>query len=107
MEADFTAILKYRTTDEGGRGTAAYSGYRPAIKFPFAEMMTSGQQKFMDKELVYPGETVLAEITIIPTDYFKGQLYEGLEFEFKEGPRLIGNGTITKILNASLSREQE
>jgi translation elongation factor EF-Tu-like GTPase len=102
MKTDFIAVLKYRTTDEGGRTTRAASGIRPVIKFPFAEMMTSGQQKFIDKEWVYPGETVRAEITLLATDYFKGTLYDGLEFEFKEGSRVIGTGRITKILNESL-----
>lgn len=105
MEPDFVAILKYKTTEEGGRKTPAHSGYRPAVKFPFAEMMTSGQQKFLDKELVFPGETVAAEITIIASDYFKGTLYDGLEFEFKEGATVIGTGKITKILKESLRRE--
>lgn len=105
MKADFIASLTYKTTYEGGRKTPAKSGYRPAIKFPFAEMMTSGQQKFANREWVYPGETVYAEITIIATDYFKETLYEGLEFEFREGARVIGTGRITEILNESLRRK--
>ncbi len=105
MGTDFIAFLTYRTTDEGGRNTPAASGYRPAIKFPFIEMQTSGQQKFIDKDLVYPGETVQAEIKIISTDYFKEHLYDGLEFEFREGARVIGTGRITKILNKSLQRK--
>ena len=104
METDFIAVLKYRTTDEEGRTTPATSGIRPAIKFPFAEMMTSGQQIFIDKEWVYPGESVTAEITILATEYFKGKLYEGLEFDFREGRRITGTGIITKIVNESLCR---
>lgn len=102
---DFIAILKYKATDEGGRTTPAASGIRPAIKFSFAEMMTSGQQKFIEKEWVHPGESVTAEISILATEYFKGKLYDGLEFEFREGARITGTGKITKIINESLRRE--
>ncbi|NUY80490.1 hypothetical protein HUK80_06250 [Flavobacterium sp. MAH-1] len=99
---DFIASLTYRTTEEGGRKTAAMSGYRPAIKFPFSEMLTSGGQYFPDVEKVYPGDTVKAEIRILGVDYFKNQLYENLEFEFYEGPTLIGTGIILEILNPML-----
>ena len=68
---DFTAKLYYKRTEEGGRKTAAKSGYRPQIKFAFSEMQTSGQQVFIDKEIVYPGESVIAEITIISPHFLK------------------------------------
>ena len=81
-QADFIATLKYRTYEEGGRRTPVKSGYRPHIKFPFAEMQTSGQQTFIDRELVFPGDTVEAEIIIVSIDYFEKALTEGMEFEF-------------------------
>ncbi|MFD3002590.1 hypothetical protein ACFS7Z_19625 [Pontibacter toksunensis] len=101
-QADFVATLKYRTTEEGGRKTPAKSGYRPGIKFGFDEMQTSGQQIFIDKEIVFPGDVVDAEIKIIAVDYFAGLLAEGMEFEFREGPVIIGKGVIKHILNEKL-----
>lgn len=103
-QADFIAILKYRTAEDGGRQTAAGTNIRPAIKFPFSEYMTSGQQTFINKELVYPGETVEAEIRILSVHIFKNSLEEGMEFEFREGPRITGIGTITKIVNENLRK---
>lgn len=100
--ADFIAILKYRTTEEGGRKTPAFSSYRPQIKFPFSEMQTSGQQTFLNKEAVYPGEQVEAEIAIVSIDFFQNQLKEGMDFEFREGSRIIGTGKIKKIINERL-----
>ena len=58
-KTDFMAQLKYRTTEQGGKQTPAKSGYRPHIKFDFIEIHTSGQQTFIDKEAVFPGETVI------------------------------------------------
>lgn len=99
---DFIAILKYKATEEGGRRAPAYSGYRPDIKFPFDEMLTCGFQTFIGQERVFPGESAKAAITIIAVDYFKGRLYENLEFDFREGPNIIGTGKIIEIINPVL-----
>lgn len=101
-EADFIATLTYLTTEQGGRQTPAFSNYRPHVKFEFSEYLTSGQQKFIDREIVYPGDNVEAEIRIASVDYFAGQLKENMKFEFAEGPRLIGTGQIKRIVNNKL-----
>ena len=103
-QADFIATLEYRTTDQGGRKTPAMSGYRPQVKFDFAEMQTSGQQTFIDRELVFPGDTVDAEIEIIGVDYFENTLTVGMEFEFREASTVIGTGKIKHILNERLKK---
>lgn len=102
IEPDFTALLIYKTSEESGRKSFANSGYRPTIKFPFAEMQTSGIQNFIGVDKVFPGETVKAEIKILSVEYFKGQLYENLEFDFREGPNIIGTGKILEIVNPIL-----
>ncbi len=101
---DFIAILKYNTTEEGGRETPAFTGYRPQIKFDFSEKQTSGEQKFIDKAIVYPGDSVSAEIRLLSSEFFQNKLCEGMNFDFREGNRIIGNGTITKMLNENLVR---
>ena len=103
-EADFIATLTYRTAEQGGRQTPAKSGYRPQVKFNFIEMMTSGQQTFIDRNLVFPGDTVEAEIKILAVDYFAGQLSEKMKFEFREGSVIIGTGQIKHILNSVLKK---
>jgi len=102
---DFIAKLKYRTTEQGGRLTPAKSSYRPQVKFAFTKMQTSGQQTFIDKEKVFPGETVNAKIKLLSPDYFAGCLTEGMEFEFLEGPKIIGTGEIKYIVNDKLEKE--
>lgn len=107
MTTDFIATLTYKTTQQGGRKTPAMSGYRPHIKFDFEEMQTSGQQIFINRELVFPGETVDAEISIIGMDYFANKLKEGMEFEFREGARVIGTGKIKLIINDKLRKTND
>ena len=106
FKSDFIALLKYKKSEDGGRQNFALSGYRPTIKFPFSEMQTSGIQTFIDKEKVFPGETVKAEIKILSDEYFKHQLCENLEFDFLEGPNIIGTGKIISILNPRLKSEK-
>jgi translation elongation factor EF-Tu-like GTPase len=102
---DFIAKLKFFTSEQGGRRTAAKSGYRPQVKFDFTEMQTSGQQIFIDREIVNPGETVIAEITLLSPQLFLNQLWPGMEYEFREGPNIIGTGEIIEILNSDLEKK--
>jgi len=102
---DFIAILKYRTFDEGGRATPAKSGYRPELSFDFEKPTTSGRQIFLGREWVCPGETIEAEITMLSPQFYENKLYEGLEFKFKEGSKIIGTGEILKIKNKNLKKD--
>ena len=99
---DFIAELYYRTAEEGGRNTPAFSGYRPQVKFSFSEMQTSGQQKFLGTDRANPGDTVKAEIAILSPHFFLKQLFVGIKFEFREGSRIVGTGKILEILNRDL-----
>ena len=102
--ADFIATLKYKTTEQGGRKTAAKTGYRPQVKFDFDEMQTSGQQTFIDRELVFPGDTVEAEMKILSADYFTNRLTDKMQFEIREGAKVIGTGIIKHIINEKLKK---
>ncbi|MES2829474.1 MAG: hypothetical protein V4687_15040 [Bacteroidota bacterium] len=102
---DFIAILTYLTTEEGGRKTPALTGYRPTIKFPFEVIQTSGKQVFLGTAAAFPGDTIESEITIISKKHFVSRLSEGMNFQFKEGDKLIGTGVIKQILNKSLKED--
>ncbi|AZA58932.1 MULTISPECIES: EF-Tu C-terminal domain-related protein [Chryseobacterium] len=99
---DFIAYLKYRTSDEGGRMTPTRTGYRPQVRFDFEKSTSSGRQVFINKDWVSPGENVEAEITLMSPHLFENKLYEGLNFEFIEGAKIIGVGEILRIKNETL-----
>jgi hypothetical protein len=101
---DFIADLKYLPTDKGGRKGFAASGYRPHVRFPFSKNMTSGEQIFWDKDVVFPGDTVRAQIRILDHKTFKNALHEGIEFEFCEGANVVGTGTIVEVINQELKK---
>lgn len=102
LKPHFIAKLKYKTTEEGGRKTPAKSNYRPQVKFGFTKYDTSGIQRFLDKDIVFPGESVLAEITVMSPQFFKGMLKVGMEFDFREGSKIIGFGELIEILDSNL-----
>ena len=104
-EPDFTAKLFYLTSEQGGRNSFASSGYRPHIQFSHKKYNTSGQQIFLNKEIVKPGENVEAEITIIAIEEFRNELYPGMLFKFCEGSRIIGFGEIIEIINKELEKK--
>lgn len=103
-DVDFIAMLEYKATEDGGRKTPAFSGIRPAIKFTFSDYLTSGEQKFIDRNIVFPGEMVKAEIRIIAVDAFKNCLEEGMRFDFREGSKITGTGTIVEVVNETLRK---
>jgi translation elongation factor EF-Tu-like GTPase len=98
----FTAIIQFRTTKEGGRSGPAKSGYRPQIKFAFTKYQTSGQQNFIGKDIVEPGDLVNAEIRLLSPHFFNFSLSEGMEFEVREGHKIVATGKILQILNDKL-----
>ena len=104
---DFIAELKYRTTEHRGRKIPANSGYRPQVKFDFTKMQTFGSQKSIGTDIVFHGETVLAEITVISPQFFEYRLEIGMEFEFREGSIIIGIGKITEIINKTLEQKSQ
>ncbi|MEO5682184.1 MAG: hypothetical protein ABIQ88_06050 [Chitinophagaceae bacterium] len=104
-EIDFLAELTYFATGQSGRKTPAISGYRPQVKFGFSEKQTAGQQTFIDKQIVYPGDKVLAKIKVLSPHFFADNLEEGMKFEFREGVTIIGTGQIKNIINDRLEKK--
>ena len=103
--SDFIAKLFFLKTNEGGRKTYVKSDYRPQIIFNFDDFSTSGRQKYLNMEYVFPGDIVNAEIDLLSSDYFNGKLKENMGFKFYEGPNLIGTGKIIHIINQKLSKD--
>ena len=103
-EPDFIAKVTYLTAAEGGRKDYAASGYRPHVKFDGQKELTSGEQLFVDKEKVFPGDTVTAEIRIVSVDSFKNHLFVGQHFEVAGASHLVGHGEIIEVINPDLKQ---
>ena len=93
-----SARIQLLTTAEGGRHSAAASGYRPNLRF--GELYTEVAITFQDRRELAPGEECVAKVTFAYPDYVRGYLNVGAEFEITEGGRRVGSGTIQRIEDA-------
>lgn len=96
----FKALMTYRTTEDGGIVTPVSSGFRVSLKFAFESKLYIASQTFPETELVFPGDVISAEITMISDDMPNDKLYEGMDFEFEDQSGTIGSGVITTVYPA-------
>lgn len=107
IKPQFIALLTYLPAKDAVKTTPVSSGYRPSIKFPFDLELYTGMQNFVGTDLVFPGDTVIAEIALLKSEYVTGKIYEGLDFDFFEGENLIGHGVVTKIIDSNSKDSSE
>ncbi len=93
----FKALMTYKTTESGGIVTPVSSGFRVSLKFPFESKLYIVSQTFPETELVFPGDVISAEITMITDDMMIDKLYEGMDFEIEDQSGTIGSGVITTV----------
>ena len=93
--------IRYLTSAEGGRQTGVASGYRG--QFYYGGKDYDGFQWFPDfnrGDSVPLGTEVRAFV-----DFSKGRwdevhkhsVYEGMPFEIREGPKVVGTGVVTRL----------
>ena len=90
-------------TEDGGRRSPMFSGYRPNHDFGLAGMLNDATHEYDGGQLA-PGETGKAFLTLHAPEYQKGRLYEGMDFTVQEGSRVVGRGKIVEVLDESLRR---
>ena len=103
---DVEAEITFLTTEEGGRKTPAFSGYRPQFYVDGQDFVVV--HKFFDgTEPVYPGQTVKAYLSFTYPEYLVKVLHPGKEFLIREGQRVIARGSVTKILGLEESAKKQ
>lgn len=98
---DIEAKIYFLTSEEGGRSTPAFTGYRP--QFYYDNHDWDASHIYPDVEAVNPGETVRAYLGFLSPQEHVGKVYVGMEFLIREGARTVGKGTITKIIELEQS----
>ena len=102
---DIEAEITFLTTEEGGRQTPAFSGYRP--QFYYDGQDWDAIQHYVGViEPVYPGQTVTAHVSFLSPQHHVGKLYPGKEFLVREGQHVVGRGKVTKILDLEKSANE-
>lgn len=102
---DIEAEITFVPTDQGGRHQMAQSGgYAPQFYYDGHDW--DARYGFHEKEWVSPGETVHASIWFLSPQCHLGRVHAGMEFQIREGSRVVGSGHITRILNLAESAER-
>ena len=87
--------------DENGRKEWISYGYRPSVCFDGAcyESIWS----LIDRVRIYPGEAATVRALLTSRDlHMSWDTLKGKEFEVREGPRTIGKGKISSIIETDV-----
>ncbi len=98
-DPDIEAEITFLKTDEGGREGYALSGYRPQFFYRGEDHVAV--QEFVDKDRVYPGETVTVRLSLLYPELLCDHICVNDRFEIREGLKTVGLGKITRILKLS------
>lgn len=93
---DFTAIISLFPTENGGRRKPVYSNYKPSFSFNTMQHI-SGEIALLNKEILYPGESAVIYVKLLPSKHIRENLKNGDAFTVLEGDKIIGSGVIQKI----------
>jgi elongation factor Tu len=89
----FKAQIYALTTQEGGRHSPFFSGYRPQFYFRTTDI-TGTVELPADRQMVMPGDTCELIIELIHTIAVE----QGLRFAIREGGRTVAAGSVTEII---------
>jgi elongation factor Tu len=71
------------------------------------DYQTSGLHQYLDKDIVWPGESAIAVVTFISPEYYPHTLNPGMEIEFYEGHKAVGKVRILRIFNPLLDNREQ
>jgi translation elongation factor EF-Tu-like GTPase len=98
---DIEAKITYLKTQEGGRSSPVFSGYRG--QFYYNDKDWDAPQSFPDVAQAKPGETVRAYLGFLsPQEHF-GNIHVGMKFLIREDIRTVATGVVTKIIDLERS----
>jgi elongation factor Tu len=94
---DIEAEITFIPTEKGGRKSLAFSGYRPQFYYDGEDW--DAIQEFPDVVSVSPGQTVRTFLRFLSPAAHVGRVHPGMEFQVREGNRVVGHGRVTRILH--------
>ena len=106
ISRDVEALITFLTPEESGRNTPCRTGY--SVQFFLDQQDWEADFAFPDREEVYPGEIVTAQIGFLrPEIHVKlGNIKVGKEFLLREGSRVVARGRITRILDLAANAKK-
>jgi translation elongation factor EF-Tu-like GTPase len=98
---DIEADIRFVSTENGGRRSAAMSGYRPNHDFGVGKKMDASHE-YVGRESVAPGETARTNMWLLAPLCEEISLHAGMKFTVREGMQVVGHGIVTRIISKPL-----
>ncbi len=97
LPKDIEVEIEFLRHEHGGRGKPAFSGYRP--QFFYNGNDWDAVHEYIGAEAVEPGGKVKAYIAFLSPQEHEGEVYPFMPFLVREGNRVVGFGTVIKVLD--------
>jgi elongation factor Tu len=94
---DVEVDVYFLPTDDGGKSSPVFSGYRP--QFYFAYEHWAAEFRFPDSSSVEPGQRARAEVRFAAPSYLVGRLGLASPFLVREGARIVAYGAVTRLVD--------
>ncbi|GDY18704.1 hypothetical protein LBMAG56_00490 [Verrucomicrobiota bacterium] len=94
---DIEAEITFVSSAQGGRKTPARSGYRSQFYYDGHDW--DAHHEYPDVEWVYPGQTARVLLRFLSPDAHLNRVHPEMEFQVREGQKVVAHGRVTKILH--------
>jgi elongation factor Tu len=94
------ARIKLATTENGGRHSPIFSGYRP--QFRYLERDNDVSVTLHEADSASPGECVSVNLTFFRPELQRNRLYVGAAFTLAEGARDVASGVVLEIYDSTM-----
>ena len=101
---DVEAEITFASPEGGGRTAPVSSRYHSQFHFEGEDW--DAVHEYADTDWVCPGQTVNALLRFVRPEYLLDRIHPGLEFQIREGGRVVARGQVTKILGLAASAER-
>lgn len=98
MPHHILATVQLAENVEAPKAIGVRSGYAPHHKFVGVDYLVSGFHQYDDEKRHYPGENFKAWIAFPSWGFFGDNVKVGDSFEVFEATRLVGHGTVDRVL---------
>jgi hypothetical protein len=94
---DIEVVMTFLRTEDGGRKSPVWTGYRPQFYYQGGE--GDAQHTYLGVDQVNPGDTVAAQLKFYSPQNHVGKIAVEMAFEIREGKCTVATGRVTKILH--------
>jgi len=100
LHSSFEATVVFVPPEEGGRSAPARTGYRALLRY--GGIYHDSFWEFDDALLIEPGAITRARIGLLHPELLVGRIAPGDQFEVCEGVRVVGRGTVSRLLGPAI-----